>query len=598
MRGAAALVAGIGAATLMSLSLPWNLETCADVCGQSSSPFTWGLALGTALYITLPVGILTAVLTWMLGVRPATAQEAAVRAALGEAASAGTVRAARTGAIDGLAVGAVTYVLAGAAHVVMETTHGWDAFSTSTDAWGTRAVEAVMVTAALTLAHVLAVHQPRRTPVERLREDIEAARPVRVGRRLAVIGSAGVAAVAVVVALALAFELAPGSTVTVMADVALGVAWTACVALTLAVALPWARGHAPGWVASTAAVAEAAGAPRLAAVLGARASSPTQAGGRTVMALGAVAFAVAAVGAPTGVHASDRLAMVMTVESPAPADLEERIAALGGVARVISGPALMENDPWVSITTVEPEDLRVVEPEVYRALTEHPGAAVSSADRLEWITVEGFEPTGIVPVADGWVTYADAASLTGEPNATGYLMYAADGADREAIANAVSMLDTGASSTTYSTLAGSSGGAAPVAWACGLAVILLPLAIGAVRAGSREAATLTALGAEAAVVRWALTVEGAVAATVGVAVGAATGVLARVAMTMTDAAHGSLTGIITDAYVGTALSSVAWATVLGWSAAMVAVFTAVTGLVAAATHLDTPAEALRDGVAA
>ncbi|WP_062290872.1 hypothetical protein [Demequina phytophila] len=598
MRGVAAFVTGVAMAAVMALSLPWQLEECADVCGMAQERLNWISVGAILIYAAIPLALLTAILTWTLGVRSASPHEAAVRAALGEAAHAGTMRAGLTGLRDGLAVGAAAYAIAGAIHVALETTRGWEPFSTDHLFWALRAIEALLIALSLALAHVLSAWRPAKTPVERLREDVAAMRPVRVGRRAAWIGGAGAIAAGVVVGLAWGGGTEPAFIATNAAGIAWAVAWVACIAFGLAVILPWARGTAPRFVALAAALAEGAGAPRLAAVLAARASSPTQATGRTVLAVGGIAFALAALlTAPTGVVQSDRIVLTMSV-APDAGDLRDRIAAVDGVERVVVGDALTTVDDARTIVAVDPTDLRGIDDALADALEAHPDAVVANTTNVLDVTTASFRPDGVVPLADGWYAYAAAGASESPPLGTAYVVYAEEGADKVAIDRAVGGIPSDASWSSSTSTAGAQEVPAGYVWAgIVLALILTPVAAGAVKAGSREAATLAALGVEPRILRWALVVEGAVVGSVAVAAGMSAGVLTRMTMSMVGAARHSLTGVITDSYPGLALSSVPWGYAVWWGALILGVFTAVTAIAAAAAHLDTPAEALREGAA-
>ncbi|WP_062519533.1 hypothetical protein [Demequina silvatica] len=598
MRGVAAFVAAVAMAAVMALPLPWQLEECADVCGMAQQRLNWISVGAILIYAAIPLALLTAILTWTLGIRSASPHEAAVRAALGEAAHAGTMRAGLTGLRDGLAVGAAAYAISGAIHIALETTRGWEPFSTDHLFWALRAIEALLIALCLALAHVLSSWRPAKTPVQRLREDVEAIRPVRVGRRAAWIGGAGAIAAGVVVGLAWGGGTEPAFVATNAAGIAWAVAWAACLAFGLAVVLPWARGIAPRFVALAAALAEGAGAPRLAAVLAARASSPTQATGRTVMAVGGIAFALATLlVAPTGVVQSDRIVLTISV-APDARDLTDAIAAVEGVERVVVGDALTDVDAPRAVVAVDPADLRGIDGELADALEAHPDAVVTNASNVLDVTTADFQPSGVVPLADGGFAYAARGASAAPPLGSSYIVYAQEGADRVAIDRAVSGIAGEASWSSSASTAGAQEVPAGFLWgALVLALVLTPVAAGAVKAGTREAATLAALGVEPRVLRWALAVEGAVVGSVAVAAGMTAGVLTRMTMSMVGAARHSLTGVITDSYPGLALSSVPWGYAVMWGALILGVFTAVTAIAAAASHLDTPAEAIREGAA-
>ncbi|WP_062304300.1 hypothetical protein [Demequina subtropica] len=599
MRGAAALVAGIVGGAVMAAQVPWHLDDCASICAMASDPVTGRSVATLVIFLAIPAALLTAVLVWTLGIRPGSAHEAAVRAALGEAAHAGVRRAALIGLRDGAAVAAAAYAIAGSLHVSQETSHGWEPFSTFTDLWTTRAVEAVLLTLALTVAHALAVWRPQRSPAERLREDAEPLAPARFGRGARIAAGIGATAAGVVVGLALTTDQG-GASAVVAAGVAYAVAWVAAIGLVLGAVLPWARTLAPRFVALAAGLSDGAGAPRLAAVLAARASSPTRAAGRAVMAVGAIAFALAAwLVVPTGVQQSDRLAMTLMVDADAP-DLSEQIAELDGVERVVVGDVVSGVERTHTVVALDPSDLAGVDDDLARALRTHPDAVVSSATSLNDLQADAIDPDGIVPSVHSSESYVGAAGIDAPGLGTAYLVYVEAGAAREAIGMAVADLDTGeaswaSSSFRYSDEPGTWQGVAPASVA--LVLLLAPLALGAVRAGGRDAAMLAALGVEARIVRQALAIEGAVVASVAVAAGAAAGVVTRMTMSGLGAARRSLGGILTDSYPALMLESVPWSHVVMWGVLIFAAFVSVTALAASAIHLGTPAEALRDSEA-
>ncbi|SEJ62208.1 hypothetical protein [Demequina mangrovi] len=595
MRGVAALVAGAAAAAFMALGLPWDIGECGGQCTQAGDPFTLVWAFGLVLYMGIPLTILVAMLVAILGIRAVDPGEAAVRAALGETPGTAVRRAAWTGLRHGLIVATSVYVMAGAVHVALEQAHGWEPFSTGAETWAVRAEEGILVALSLSIAHVIAVRRPRRTPVERLREDAEAMRPLRLGRGAAIVAGLAATAAGVIVGLALDHELAEGFVVTNAAGIAWGACWILLVVLALAAVLPWARGYAPRFVALAAGLADGAGAPRLAAVLAARASSPTKATGRTFMTVGLIAFAVGALATgPTAVAQSDLLVTTTSVSADS-TDLRDELAAIDGVERVVVGEALAGLDEWQRAIAVDPADLRGIDDEVADALETHPGAAVSAETNVRDITTDVFRPSGIVPLDGSWDTFVSLADVTGPTAGTTYLVYAHEGADREAIdqaATAVETDSTWSSSSSYTSGGDSTGALVTIAVLLGL--VLTPVAFGAVKAGSREAATFAALGAEPRLMRQALTLEGAVVAGTAVAAGMSMGAAAHMVMAVLGAARGSLTGVITDSYTTLALESVPWAYLVIWGALILGIFTAVTALASAAIRLDTPAEALRN----
>ncbi len=591
------MVAGIVGGAVMTAQVPWHLDQCASICAMSSDPVSWRSIAALVVVLAIPAALLTAVLVWTLGIRPAPTHEAAVHAALGEAAHAGVVRAALIGLRDGAAVAAAAYAISGSLHVAQETSHGWEPFTTFTDLWTTRAIEAVLLTLVLAAAHALAVWRPQRSPAARLREDAEPLPPARFGRGARAAAGIGAAAVGVIVGLALTTDQG-GAAAVVAAGVAYAVAWVAAIGLVLGAVLPWARTLAPRFVALAAGLADGAGAPRLAAVLAARASSPTRATGRAVMAVGAIAFTLAAwLVVPTGVQQSDRLAMTLMVGAEAP-DLATEISAIAGVDRVVVGEVMGRDDGTRPVVALDPSDLAGVDEDLARALETHPDAVVSSATSMDDVQSDAIAPDGIVPMVHSSESYVNAADVDGRGQGAAYLVYVEAGAARDAISMAVADLDVGeaswaSSSFRYSDEPGTWQGFMPVTLT--LALLLAPLALGAVRAGGRDAAMLAALGVESRIVRHALVIESAVVASVAVAAGAAAGVGTRMAMSGLGAARRSLGGVLVDSYPALMLESVPWVHVIAWAGVIFSVFVAVTAVAASAIHLDTPAEALRDG---
>ncbi|WP_062465254.1 hypothetical protein [Demequina soli] len=604
MRRVAAVATGVLALALMLIAEPWGRLDCRPgECSMSSEGVGWAWeAIGLLVYLAIPAAILCFVLVAILRIRPADPGEAAVRAALGETGGAGVRRAARRGLLDGAIAAAGAFVVAGAVHLVLLDATGWP-LGTDAQMWRTRLYEGLIVGATLAVAHVLAAWRPRRTPVERLREDVEAARPPRIGRRVAVFGILGAGAATVIVVLATRYDIAPDFHATNAAGIAIGIAWIGLVGLGLGAVLPWASGLAPRFVAVAAGLADGLGASRLAAVLAARASSPTKATGRTVLAVGGIVFAVVVLLTPgTGVRQSD--AAIATVALSGDADatgFADALRAIDGVAAVLEGTELSTEDSWSTVVAVDPAALWGIDDEIAAALTAHPEAAVSGATNVNDVTTEGFTPSGIVPMRGGWASYVSADEVTGEGHRPYFLIYAEDGADRAAIDQAVSRVPTDASGVAVGTVAGEPGVPGLMGFAIAtvvLTLVLAPVAAGAVKAGMREAATLVALGVETRVLRVALVIEGAVVAAVGVAAGAVAGIGTRMTITALEAARRSLTGVITDSFAGAALESVWWAGLVGCGVLVVAVFAGVTALAAAAERLETPADALRGGAAA
>ncbi|WP_062465253.1 hypothetical protein [Demequina soli] len=601
MRRVAAFVAGAAAAAAMGATLDWNLRECADVCGMAPESLTWFSVGVIALYASVPMALLTAVLVWTLGIRPAAPGEAAVRVALGESVAQGTARAALTGLRDGLAVATAAYLVTGAIHVALETTRGWAAFSTDTIYWAMRGIEGILVALCLATAHAIAVWRPRRTPVERLREDLAPYAPRRAGRGAVVLALVAAAAAAAVVGVALVAGVVPASPATATAGVAWTVAAVALVALALGVVVPAARRAVPHAVAAAAGLSDRLDAPRLSAVLAARAAAPTRSGGRAVMVLGALAFAVAAMSdAPTGLHQSERFVMTVTEPTDAAPGTAARLAAINGVAAVVTADARAGADAMHTVVRVDPATLAGLDDALADALLAHPGAVVAPTSTVADVTNGDLRPTGIVPLAGGDAAFIDAATTSGPPSELAHLIYAADGADKRAIIAAVggAIDDAPGMGALY-----------PDGWQRGapdavpgwilyrvavLALLVAPLAAGAMRAGAREAATMAALGAEATVVRSALAVEGLALAAMACGAGIASGTATRAILEALGAAQASLDGVITDSYLGTALASVAWSDAITWGVTMVAVYGAVSALIAAGMHLETPAEALRD----
>jgi hypothetical protein len=129
-----------------------------------------------------------------------------------------------------------------------------------------------------------------------------------------------------------------------------------------------------------------------------------------------------------------------------------------------------------------------------------------------------------------------------------------------------------------------------------LAIPMAALALGVIRAGAREAATMAALGADARSQRWAITLEVWVVGAVAVGVGTVAGASVRIVMTMLERARVSLTGVITENYLAAGLDSVNGTAALAGAVGFTAVFGAVATLGAWMVRLETPAQAMHEGL--
>ncbi|WNM24747.1 hypothetical protein [Demequina capsici] len=612
MRAPAAAVAGIASAALMVITVPWDLRTYGEVF-YSDSAMGFDRVGFLVIYLAIPTALLTLILTAMLGVRSQGSDERATRAALGETAATSMRRTVLAGLRDGAIATGAAFILAGAAHLFLEMTHGWPWFSTRTDAWATRAVEAAMGTVALAIAHAVAARRAGRSPVEQRRAGLEPYRPPRIGRLAIAATGALSASAGVIVGIAASHGgdyADPSATAATVSDLAYVVAWVAACGLAVTAVLPWATTLAIHALGATTRLADRAGSMELAAVLRTRATDPTKATGRVVMAIGALAFLVGLLSSvQTGVRHSDAFAFVYTEYPTASGAVTDRLLAIDGVAHVIAADIVGES-PAVEIIAVDPAQLVGLDDEVALALQTHPTAAVANAPSTAQITVDPkdpftYRPEAVVPLVGYGVAYVNSARVNLPPVGHAYFVYVSPAADRAAIESEVMTGVEGVTGQGIHYVAGQDGGYSyedPAAgtwifWSLLILVGLSPLAFAAVRAGGRNAATLTALGSSARTVRIAVVIEGATLAVIATLVGTATGVTARTLLTMLDRARLSLNGIITDSYVGTALGSVNWAAVTPVILLICASYAVLTAAVASAVHLETPSEALREGMA-
>lgn len=612
MRRTAAIIAGAAAFAFMLLTVPWTLEACVAGCApEETSLFPDDALLRVYLVEALVLAtVLALILVPVLGIRDAAApEESAVRAALGETTHASLGRALVIGLRDGATAVAFAYVITGTLHVGIEVSRGWEPFSVSADAWQVRLVEACAAVVALTVAHGVVALRRRGTPVDRLHADSRRRATGMPRRGALAVAVVGALAAGVVVGLAASHGTMPGYRVTNAAGIAVGIAWLASVALAFGVALPWARVLAARAVAGASRVVAGFSATRVGAVLDARSRTGSRAMGRAMVALGGIAFAwTAFVTSNPGIEQSDRfLGSFIVTGDHDQQETAARLDRIEGVATVIVAPAADSASTWKTIVAVEPERLRAVDPALAEALTRHPGAAV--AGRITSITDLGVGtavPTGIVPCATCTDAYV-AATPDWERAAdhTAYLIYASDTADLTAL---VSGMDG------VSPIGGDDAGfgmSVPASTESGgftdmllsllgggivLAIPMAALALGVIRAGAREAATMAALGADARSQRWAITLEVWAVGAVAVGVGTVAGAAVRIVMTMLERARVSLTGVITDTYIGAGLDSVNWTAALAGAVGFTTVFGAVATLGAWMVRLETPAQAMHEGL--
>ncbi|MDN4472210.1 hypothetical protein [Demequina zhanjiangensis] len=618
MRAAAATVMGIAVAAVMAISIPWGLGTYGETFYYSSDSMGFAPLGFLVIYLAIPAALLTAVLTAMLGVRAKDAHERAVMAALGETAGTSIRRAVLVGLRDGAIAAGIAYAFMGAMHLAVESANGWPSFTTETNAWATRAVEGAVGIVALTVAHLISAWRRNRSPVELSRAAVGAYRRPKTGHLAVRAGVVLAAAAGLIVGLALTHDGDAGGSASGLADGAYMTVWIAAVAVALTALLPAATALAFRGVGLASRVADRLGSTQLAAVLRTRSADRTKAAARVVLVIGVFGFAAGALGAvDTGVRHSDSFAFIYTENPTDPVETVARIEAMDGVTDVVAADVVgLGADDWTEVVAVDPADLVGVDDELADALLAHPGAAVASSSLAggdasrDGGVARAFRPDAVVPLVGWGLAYVDATEVDLDSTGHTYLVYVSEGADRMAIGDQLMdavLTSDGASPASQGITfpAGQDGGyswetpdlGASLFWIVVVVLALAPVAFTAVRAGTRDAATLTALGSPARAVRTAVAIEGAVlgltAATIGVVSGVATGALTEVL----DRARLSLDGVITDSYLAVALDSINWVTSLGFIVVVSLAYAALAAMVASAVHLETPAEALKEGTA-
>lgn len=607
MKRLAGWIAASVALGMMLLALPWDRLSCPPAsCSMSTSYDTFGVwAILILIELAIPVAILTAILVGVLGLRDANEpRDVAVMAALGQTRAAAVRKAATTGGRHAAIGVGGAYVLTGILHLAVLAKSGWPLFTTDPELWLGRLATAVVVTVSLVLAHVIDATRPRRTPVERLYEDVAEHAPRRVSLRLraVIIGGLGAAASGLVVGLALAHDQKNGDASSVAkntAGIALAVLAVALGAMLLAVVIPWARATAPRVLRASAAIARKVGAPRVAVILDSRASTTSAVAGRIVGVLGAMAFLVAGVASgPTSPALSDRYVETITfgtTGNPQPAI--DYYRAIDGVGAVVIGKAQGVHGIDSPIL-INPADLTGVDETLRGLLLRYPtavvGGCVSSADNNG---VDGFVPTALVLLDTGCGAYANGSAVTFETNAYALLVYANPGVDIRSLATRLNNSSPEDAGITFSGYSGP--GLSSTTWVSNLItagmlliLVIVPMAalsVGVARRRRRDDATLAALGAQPRTLRAAVVVEATVVAAFSIAVGLGWGALSHVIATV-NFARTSLGGVITDDYLRWTLSSIAWVPLLVIGASAVVVFGVSAAVAARALQRRTPVE--------
>ncbi len=605
MKRLAAWIAASTALGMMLMAQPWDRLSCPPAsCSMSSSYIGGGMAaLFAVVELAVPLAILTAILVGVLGLRDANEpRDIAVMAALGQTRSAAMRKAATTG-LRHAAIGiGGAFVLTGALHLAVLAKSGWPVLTTDHELWLGRFATAAVVSAALVLAHVIDATRPRRTPVERLHEDLAERAPRRVSlrRRAKVIGGIGAASAGLIVGLALSHDQKNGDAYFVernAAGVALGALAIALGAMMLAVVIPWARDMAPQVLRASAAVAHRAGAVRVAVILDSRASTTAAVVGRIVGVLGAMAFLVAAIATgPTGPALSGRyVETVMFGTTGNPQSVIDQYRAIEGVGSVVVGTMRYDYQGSASFIRINPDDLAGVDETLRGLLLRHPTAVIGGCGFANG--VDGVVPTGSVALASGCEAYVNGSAVTFKTNAYALLIYAAEGADRRALITTLNHTSPDGAGVTFS-----GGGATPGSGTSGvvnfitvsmlLILVVTPMAalsVGVVRRRRRDDATLAALGAQPRTLRAAVVVEATVVAAFSIAVGLVSGALSHVLVAV-NFARQSLGGTITEDYLRWTLSSIAWEPLLVIGAAAVAVFGVSAAVAARALQRRTPVE--------
>ena len=579
MRKLAGGMAGAFALLAMMLLVPWGRLDCVppSACGMSSDYGSWMIyGIAIAFYLLLPLAVVGSIQVAVLGIRDANRpHDIAVRAALGETQSSAVRAAARRGVRDGAIWVGGAYAIAGFIHVGILLTSGYP-LTTESSLWFGRAIVGAVAVATLVLAHVIDTARPRRTPVERLFEE---ARPPesRRGPRIVgvVLGAVAACAAGVIIALALSHNLAPTFYVTNATGIAMIVAWLAVLCLALLVLIPWSRTLVPWWLGHVSRVASREVAP----ILEARAAQTSRASGRAVIVIGSLAFlfGVAAAADPSPSLSPTYVGNRVFYEPHDSAAFAARLREVDGVAGVVVAQVkntMTADTVDAALFAVDPQQLRGLDDTLANILTEHPGAIVEnlwgSSANLHLIseTAYGFMPTGVVPIATCCDMFTSStAGLAAVPTATAYLIYSSDPSLNAAVIDGAWELTPDGLDAEASQASGFTGHAS-TEWrstlgSLGILVFfigapLVALAVGLARTRRSDDATLAALGATPRALRTATVLEAIGVAAFAALFGGGLGALTRASMTALGRARSSLTGVITDSYVATALGSVAW----------------------------------------
>ncbi len=613
MRRLAEGIAGALALLVMLAMQPWGRLDCdPHNCGMSTDYGSWAVyAMALAFYLLVPLIVVGIIQVAVLGIRDANRpHDMAVRAALGETQSSAVRAAAARGLRDGAIWVGGAYLIAGMVHAGILLASGWP-LTTEASLWFGRAIAGSVVVGTLVLAHIIDTARPRRSPVERLYEEALPPQTRRGSRIVALVLSAIAACAAgVIVGLALAYDLAPSFYVTNATGIAFAVTWLAVIWLALLVVIPWSRRLVPGWLSQVARIASSEVAP----IIEARAASASRASGRVVVVLGSFAFlfGIAVQADPSQTLSPTYVGNRVFYEPHDSAAFADRLREVDGVADVLVVPVkdtLGADGIDAALFAVDPRQLRGLDNELANTLTEHPGAIVEnlwgSNANLHLIkgTTYGFMPTGVVPLATCCDMFtSSSAGLSADPTATAYLIYSTDPSLNAAVVNgawALTPEGVDADGSEGSTITGH----LTTQWeatmlSIGILVLLIgtpliALAVGLARTRRSDDATLAALGATPRALRAATVMETAGVAAFAVVVGGGLGALAQASMAALGRARSSLTGVITDSYLATALGSVAWLA-LGMLLLGTVMLMALTAWAAARKYRSsTPVEGLR-----
>jgi hypothetical protein len=312
-----------------------------------------------------------------------------------------------------------------------------------------------------------------------------------------------------------------------------------------------------------------------------------------------MAFLVAwAASGPTSPTLSDRYVETITFGTDSnPQIAIDYYGAIDGVGTLVVGKAHGVNGIDSPIL-VNPADLGGVDETLRGLLLRYPTAVIGGCGSAAANkSANGFVPTGFFLLDTVCGGYVNDLAVTFPTNAYALLVYAAPGVDIRSVAT---RLNNNSPQDAGITFSGSSGtGSSSISWVgtlveAGMLVILVivpmaALSVGVARRRRRDDATLAALGAQPRTLRAAVIVEATVIAAFSIAVGLGWGALAHVLATV-NFARTSLSGVITDDYLGWTLSSVPWVTLLLIGASAVVVFGVSAAIAARALQRRTPVE--------